>query len=173
MNKSITHILICCFGLVLCYSCAKQKPQLPSNKNHQQVDSTLLKIMQLNQVLSEKSDGELTNHVLENNLNYVRHEDGFWYKMEIQTQHEKIKQKETVEIHYKLFLLNGKLCEDVKQTLTLGKKQTIKAIEGMLLEMRHGEKVRLLAPWYLAYGQAGHGNDIQPYEQIEIELSVN
>ena len=127
----------------------------------------------MNQILAEKADGELTTFVLDNELDYVRHDAGFWYKAIVKTHKEKIKEKETIEIHYKVFLLNDTLYEDVKQTVTLGKKQTIKAIETMLLEMRHGEKVMLLSPWYLAYGQTGNKDLIKPYEQLKIELSVN
>ncbi len=166
---------IICIGLLLLVGCGKSKPQLPSNKPQAgATDSTLLSIVELNQTLAEKADAELAIHVANGDLPYVRHELGFWYLMQERTSGADIQPEQTVELLYKVYLLDGTLCEDIKRTARVGKKEVLEAIDCILPQLHAGEKVEILAPWYMAYGREGDESiGILPYQHVKIELIVN
>ncbi len=173
MKKYFSYLLLIVFSSVLFAGCGKRKPQLPSNKKQTQVDSTMLAMLEFNQTLVEKADAQLAEFVTDAEQDYVRHELGFWYKKTQSAQGDTLAVEQIVNIHYTVSKLDSTICEDVIETITLGKKQTIACIEAMLLEMCIGEQVEILSPWYLAYGQAGKERSVDSYEQVWIKLSVN
>ena len=71
----------------------------------------------------------------------------------------------------RILSLEGQLYSDIEQTAHAGKYELPSAIDANITEWHHGAKVKLLAPWYAAYGIKGT-DEIPPYENVMIELEL-
>lgn len=90
---------------------------------------------------------------------------------------EKITESSKVTIHYSGFFKDGKpfdssLDRGQPFTLNLGKGMVIKGLEEGLLQLHKGEKAKLIIPYHLAYGEAGHPPIIQPKSDLIFDIEV-
>lgn len=87
----------------------------------------------------------------------------------------KPKATDTVLVHYKGTLLNGKQFDssyDRKEPLSLPLSGVIKGwTEGVQL-MAVGSKYRFYIPYQLAYGERGAGQDIPPYSTLIFDIEL-
>jgi hypothetical protein len=77
----ISGILLLFF--IVLSSCVKQAPQLPANKTNR-FDSAAVALVQVNERLIESEDSLLKDYVSKSDSNFVKHETGFWYKIDKQ-----------------------------------------------------------------------------------------
>lgn len=167
---SIFAILLLCamFGT----SCKKTNPQLPANREDTE-KKTGLDMARLNQELIIKEDELLKQYVAEADTAFRKTDTGFWYKIDKQTQKERLEIDTPCEISYKLYSLDGTLLEEVDDlAVIVGRKEVIAGLDMGLQQMRVGEKATFIFPWSLAYGLKGYNNLVPPYTSIMYEVEV-
>ncbi len=152
-----------------CVSCQRPAPQLPANKS-ETIDSASLGLLELNEKMILSEDSLIQDYVKNSGINYVKHELGFWYKIEKSDLGNVIKANQECEITYRLFSLGNDFLLEQKETIIIGKKQLPTGIEEALKMMRKGAKADLVIPWYLAFGMKGNGKEIKPYTSLVVNI---
>jgi hypothetical protein len=67
--------------------------------------------------------------------------------------------------------MNGDLLADIEEYLSIGSGDWPLVINRSLKQMSRGEEMRIVAPWYTAYGAEGT-TLIKPYSNIIITLTT-
>jgi len=80
-------------------------------------------------------------------------------------------------IHYKGSLINGGILgssinKDEPLTFTIGSGEVIKAWDEALQNMRIGDKIKIIVPSHLAYGEYGHERKIPPFSTLIFEIKL-
>ena len=96
---------------------------------------------------------------------------GFWYTKTIKSNEEELQDGQEIALHIIINTFNGTLISDTKFTTHLGANNLPIAINRSLKMMRLGEQMRIVAPWYTAYGVEGT-SIIKPYSNLLITLTV-
>ncbi len=164
-------IVLLCAALA---GCGRQAPQRPSQRMGEapKADSAQLALLALNQQLTETADEQLHRLAQAQEENYALYENGTWVHIfEPGEADEPIREGEECTVHMRILSLEGQLYSDIEQTAHAGKYELPSAIDANITEWHHGAKVKLLAPWYAAYGIKGT-DEIPPYENVMIELEL-
>lgn len=156
-------------------SCGGKGPQIPSQRKGEapKADSTQLALLELNQQLRESADATLLHWVQRQEELYAQYEMGTWVHLTDvgRTESERIQEGEECTVHLRVTSLEGKLYSDTEQTAKAGKYELPAAIDANLQEWHHGAKMKMIAPWYAAYGIKGTDH-VPPYENVIIELEI-
>lgn len=176
-------VFIIVASLLLTMGCTRTKPQSPSNK-HSDTDSAAVALMMLNLKMAEAADAELVRWVrsTENRavsadgeessqLPYALTQWGCWYRLLHKTTEVPLTQGKTVTIHQQIYTLQGTLLLDSEETIEVGKRQVLQAVEQMLLLMHDKEQVEIIAPWYMGYGST-EAEGVIPYTNLRIILKI-
>jgi len=150
-------------------SCQRPAPQLPANKS-ETIDSTELRLLELNEKMILFEDSLIQNYVENSTANYLKHDLGFWYKIEKSDLGNSIQANQKCEIEYRIYSLENNFLLEQKETIIIGKKQLPTGIEEALKMMRQGANADLVIPWYLAYGMKGNGNEIKPFSSLVVNI---
>ena len=168
----ITAIGLLC---LLAAGCGQPNPQRPSRRMGQpQVDSTAISMIRFNQHMREEADRALQAKALSNpDEVYALYQWGAWVHIINPGDEDagKPQRDEECEIHMLIYSLDGRLYCDDARIVTLGKYEIPVAVDWNILEWYHGAKVKMLVPWYSAYGVKGT-DAIPPYENIVIDLDI-
>ena len=78
---------------------------------------------------------------------------------------------ETWRLHIKTYSLHGQLLLDTEQEYVIGRNELPMCIEMNISEWHRGTKVKIVAPWYAAYGMMGT-EDVPAYENVLLEISI-
>lgn len=171
-NGRMIHIAL--IGLVMLIGltgCNRVKPQGAANQA--EMDSTQLKLMEMNLLLAFDADRLLVDSVQASAAPYVMDQRGFWYCRMEQTDGLEVKQGMRVDYSARICdLASGALLEDRTEEVEVGKRETLRAIDMCFPEMREGEIFTLLVPYYNAYGRDGN-EYIEPLTNVRIELRIN
>ncbi len=166
MKYKLSYILIFLFILA---SCGKPRPQLPANKNNS-VDSTEINLRKVNEMLAQKEDSVVQAIIRKQPLPFKKATVGIWYYKEKETSRQLLTKSESSTVSYTVSTLNGETLESKKINIHFGKKEIPVGLEEGLKEMREGEKMRLIVPWYLGYGMTGNDN-IPAYTSLMYEIT--
>ena len=150
-------------------SCQRPAPQLPANKS-EAIDSTEISLLKLNEKMILSEDSLIRDYVEKADINYVKHELGFWYKIEKSDLENSAQANQQCKVLYRVYSLENTFLLEQNETIIIGKKQLPTAMEEALKMMRKGAKVDLIIPWYLAYGMKGNGKEIKPYTSLMVNL---
>lgn len=174
MNK-FGYILIL-LPLLLLSACRQTvRPQAPANRPVE--DDSALQLVLSNLQLTERTGEELARSVHQTGLPFVLHEQGFWALRTAESERPILLENEEVEIALQVSeielpeITEGHQIENSRQTIHVGKRETITAIDMLLAEARHGEQYTVLVPYFCAYGVAGNGN-VAPYANLRVELEI-
>ncbi len=165
MRRLIVAILASC---LLC-SCQRTKPQAPSHRSAQ--DTAQVALLLMTQRMAEEADKELTNYVNHIDSGYTLNEAGIWYRYTKRTNEKRWQKGENVLLHAQVYTMDGKLLIDSRETIALGKGETLLSIENILQTMRRNEACELLVPWYQAFGVSG-SEEVPPYTNIKINMET-
>jgi FKBP-type peptidyl-prolyl cis-trans isomerase len=169
--KKIGSLLVICLCLGF-FSCKKQAPQIPSNKIV--IDNSNAEtLLAINQNLAIKEDSLLEIFAKKKDKSFVKNEIGFWYKIDQAGNGLKVTDKSTCNFSYKLMLLNGKIVEEGKRQILIGKKQAIYGLEEGMKLLHHGDHATFIIPWYLGYGMNGNKPLIPPYTSIIYQIKLD
>ena len=163
-NKLLILLLIC---LAAC-SCKRVKPQSPANQPT--VDSIGMSASLINMRLAEAADIQLTEWVKHADTTYTLEDYGYWYCIYRHTDGDSILPQHKVELFYTATSLEGKLLEDCQTTIQVGRRESLWAIDHILPLMREGEAVKLICPYYTAYGKDGNDH-VPPLQNCIIDIT--
>lgn len=152
------------------FSCVKKTAQFPANKGNT-IDSTDINLRIVNESLTQKEDSIL--EILANNqkTKFNKTPSGIWYYKETKTELDPVQKYPSISFSYILFTVNGVKVDSGKKTVNFEKKEIPIGLEEGLKLMRKREKMRLIVPWYLAYGMKGESN-IPPYTSLIYEIEI-
>ena len=162
---------------ILVIGCHKTAPQRPTYHTQQsgvavlQEDSGLIKIIRYNEEQVDYANHFLAQWVVLDKRKWVLDEQSYWYLITEKGTGDTVKIEEERQIHLITRHLDGTLIADEEKIITVGKREVIVAVDDDLLHRRVGDKLEMLVPWYLAYGQFGN-EDAEPYENIYIQLTI-
>lgn len=170
-NKGLIIVLA---GLLL-IGCGGKGPQRPSHRMSEDpmADSIQLELLKMNGRLASEADKELRHIVKESGEDYALNDRGTWVLF-IDRGDEgrrKVRRNEECDVHMRVYSLSGELYQDIDMIAKIGQNELPPGIDWNIFEWYHGAKVKLLVPWYSAYGMKG--TDVIPaYENVMIELEV-
>ena len=168
-------LLISMFAVVVLSGCAGQAPQRPSQRMGEapQPDSTTLAVMNLNQQLAISADKLLAQYVQSLDEQYALYDAGTWIHVIDRGEEDGLMPKygEEWTIAMRTYNLEGKLLVDSEKFYVIGKQELPLAIEVNIREFHRGAQVRMIAPWYAAYGLKGT-EEVPPYENVIIEIEL-
>ncbi len=160
----VTLIMGCLF-----VSCTKTAPQLPTNKGNV-VDKNISNLLEVNQKLAIKEDSVLMIFAKKTDPKFKKSEIGFWYKVDVPTNAELIKDKDACKLSCTSLSLDMKVIQTEKVQIVIGKKQLVLGLEEGLKLLHRGESATFIIPWYLAYGRNGKGSHVKPYTSIIYQI---
>lgn len=85
--------------------------------------------------------------------NYTKTESGLYYVIKDTGSGEWIRYTDSVSFTYKAWLLNGKMVDNQKDTLSFPLRKLIGAWKEVMLELKPGAHVYFVAPPQLCYGE--------------------
>ena len=173
MTKNI-HITVSLIFLLLTISvvgCRKQPQQVRHLGEEQEMDSVTLAQLQFNQHMAEAANKGCYAMVEADSLQYTMDFFGFWYSKTIKTELDSVHKGENIELHLQIHEIGGELISDIKNNFTVGSGDLPLSIVRSLKMMRRGEQMRIIAPWYTAYGVEGT-SIIKPYSNLLILITI-
>ena len=159
------------FGLLVMVGCTQQPQPVRRMSEKQEVDSALMAQMAFNMQMASAADQACSRWVKNDSVAYVMDEFGFWYTKTVKLYAETLQAGEQVLLHLQMAELAGPLLADVAEEFTVGSGDLPVAINRSLKQMSRGEQMRIVAPWYTAYGTEGT-TLIKPYTNLVITLTI-
>lgn len=166
-NNGLYIILL----VLLMTGCHRTAPQRPTRLGEQRADSTVIRLIALNEQLSEQADRAILDWINRQQQEWTQLDCGAWIRKPINsTQPPQEGQEQT--IHLQVYSMSGALIYDCQRTVLVGREEGIPtAVSEVLREGLIGQEAQLVCPWYAGYGP--HGNDqISPYENILINVQI-
>lgn len=163
--------------LFLLVSCGKTPPQRPSFKGQKRVDSVAVQMLTMNQQMAQEADLQLLHYVDEQ---YALMEDNVWVKGlagemshgdSIRYQSLILKENDYISLSAEIYDLKGQHLSSHQSDAKVGRVDEIVAIVDRISQMKRGDSISMIAPWYVAFGSAGD-KDVPPYENVRIELKI-
>lgn len=129
----------------------------------------------LNLEIEEKT---LLNEYLKNeNINIKPTKSGLYIIKLKKGNGKKAKIGQIATIHYKGSFINGKIISSSinkgkPYKFKIGNDEVIKAWDEAILQMKVGDKVRIIVPSDLAYGKLGYKNKIPPFSTLIFDIKL-
>jgi hypothetical protein len=173
MTSFLRHSLRCGVVLMLLALVAcRQEPQKVRHISQQEEpDSALMAQMAFNMKMAGVADRACSDWVKQDSLTYAQDDFGFWYSKTIRLHADTLQKGEVVLTHIQVCELNGTLLADIQDYFPVGSSDLPIAINRSLKQMSRGEEMRVIAPWYTAYGAEGTAL-IKPYSNLIITLTT-
>ncbi len=169
---AVGTVLVCC----LLIACGKTAPQRPSQRSGEvpAEDTATLALLELNQRLVREADREVRV--------YVEHEPEAYALLEYanawccifdhgDTDGAAPQNNESWTLHIRTHDLEGRLLLDEHRAYFFSRGELPVAVDVLQPELRHGERLRIVAPWYSAYGMHGNGI-VAPYTSVVLDVTV-
>lgn len=157
--------------LSLLFSCKNNS----RDKKHEPIDLTE-KLKEMNRYMVEKESKKIDDFILAHNFNVTRTGSGLRYEIYRKGRGMKPAPHDTVEVNYKVYLLNENLCysnvNSPPMQMRLGTGEQITGLEEGLLNMVTGDKAHLVIPSHLAYGRSGDQNKIPPSSALYYDIEL-
>ena len=170
VGNSVLQMLL----VVLCCAFVACQPQ-PRPVRHlgekQEVDTALLAHMQLSMRMSEAADRACSAAAEADSLRYALDDFGFWFAKTVTYSGDRLVVGQEVVLHLQISELNGNLIADTKSSFVVGAGDLPLAVTRSLKMMGVGEQMKIIAPWYAAYGVEGT-KIIKPYTNLLIIVTV-
>jgi len=162
-------------SIALLAACNPVAPQRPTHRSGSapQIDSAQLAVLELNQQLAIAADKQLTLFAQSQEETYALYESHTWMTILSRGDESSACPAENEEwtIHMRVYDLQKNLLLDSEAAYPIGKNELPLAIEANIREMHHGTQVRMIAPWYAAFGMQGTAQ-VPPYENVIIEMEL-
>lgn len=156
---------------ILFVGCQKQPQKARHLNESQEVDSTMLAQMQFNAQMADAADKHCSDFIQADSIEYAMADYGFWYTKTVKGVGDTIQQGQEVSMHIQISEVGGELISDVKHHHIVGSGELPIAITHSLKMMCLGEQMRIVAPWYTAYGVEGT-SIIKPYSNLLIIITI-
>lgn len=126
----------------------------------------------------EKNEKSIQDYLTKNNLSAIRDSSGLYFiKTVTNPQGAKAKVGDEVAVFYRTFRLDGTLLASTDTTrkeplrFPFGANYHLPGVERGISLMRAGEKITLLLPFYLAYGNVNY-DQLPAYSPVRVELEL-
>ena len=156
---------------LLFIACQPQPQKARHLGEEKELDSTMMAQLELNAHLAEAADKDCSAYVQNDSIVYAMDSLGFWYAKTIATNSDTIQRGQELSLHIQVSELRGALISDVKHYHIVGNGELPTAIARSIRMMRVGDQMRIVAPWYTAYGVEGT-SVIKPYSNLLIILTI-
>lgn len=153
-------------------ACQPTPQQVKHLHQEQPIDSALLAQLQFNTRMATQADQACLDIVQNDTLQYTLDDFGFWYAKTISLPSDTLQVGQEVNAHIIINEINGNLTLDTKMPLIVGSGDLPTAINRALKIMCPGEQMRIITPWYAAYGIEGTST-IKPYSNLIILLTIS
>lgn len=169
MRVRLAYLLLC---LLMLASCG-QRPQSVRHLHEPQQEDTVLEAqLRFNLHMADAADKLCIEMVRQDSsLQYALDEFGFWYTKSVAVDGEMLQNGQEVELHLVLSELRGGVIADEQGVFVVGTSELPVAINRALKLMSIGEEMRIIAPWYAAYGIEGT-TLVAPYTNLRILMNV-
>lgn len=173
MTSFLRHSLRCGVVLMLLalVACHKEPQKVRHISQQEEPDSALMAQMAFNMKMAGVADRACGDWVKQDSLTYAQDDFGFWYTKTINLHADTLQKGEVVLTHIQVCELNGTLLADIEDYFSVGSGDLPIAINRSLRQMSRGEEMRVIAPWYTAYGSEGTAL-IKPYSNLIITLTT-
>lgn len=169
---AVGTVLVCC----LLVACGRTAPQRPSQRSGEAPaeDSAALALLELNQRLVLEADREVSAYVAHESEAYALLEyANAWFCVfdHGDTDGAAPQDNEAWTLRIRTHDLGGNLLLDEHRDYRFSRSELPIAVDVLQPELRHGERLRIVAPWYSAYGM--HGNaTVPPYTSVVLDVEV-
>lgn len=170
IGNTVSPLLLVVFAWLL-VACQPTPQRARHLGEEQEVDSALLARLQFNVRLSDAADKACSMMVEADTLRYELDDFGFWYAKTISHEGEDLVTGQEVMLHLQISELDGTLIADTKSSFVIGAGDLPLVVIRSLRMMVQGEQMKIIAPWYTAYGVEGT-KIIKPYTNLLIILTV-
>ena len=168
MKQKVIGLLI--IGLLI-VGCTQQPQKVRNLSQKNQPDSAMMAQMAFNTHMADAADKACRQWVKNDTIQYTIDNFGFWYAKTSNLYADTLQKGEKVLAHIQICELNGTLLADIKDYFLVGSGDLPIAINRCLKQMARGEEMRIVSPWYTAYGAEGT-TLIQPYSNLVITLTT-
>lgn len=172
MRRKARGFWLLTIGLWAMVGCTQQPQPVRRLSEKQEPDSALLAQLAFNQQMGNAADKVCSDWVKNDSATYVLDEFGFWYTKIVNQHTTPLQIGENILLHLQIAELNGPLLADIEEPFVVGSSDLPIAINRSLKQMSRGEQMRIIAPWYTAYGTEGT-RIIKPYTNLVITLTIN
>lgn len=148
--------------------CRRVKPQAPANKPVE--DTAQLAAIWAKQRLVEQANIKVTQAILNSGLNFTQDLTGYWYLKTLTTELDSLQKGDKINMHVSVYTLDSTMLEDYYVGLEIGKQESLRVFDFVLPDIREGEEVTLIVPYYWAYGELGN-EWVAPYTNVRIQLN--
>ncbi len=162
------YLLLC---LLVQAGCGKRPQPVRHLHEPQQEDTVLAAQLRFNLHMADAADKLCIEMVQQDSLRYALDDFGFWYAKSVVSGGDTLQNGQEVELHLVLSELRGGVIADEKGLFVVGESELPVAINRSLRQMCAGEEMRIVAPWYAAYGIEGT-TLIAPYTNLRIQMKV-
>ena len=171
LNINMVLVSGCLLLMMLVTGCNKS-PQPVRRLGDEKPDSLLMAQLYFNQRMISEADKQCLEYIKWDTLHsYVQDDFGFWYTILQRTAQEPLQKGQYADMHIQLYELNDSLVADIQGSLQVGSGELPVAINRTLNNIRQGEQVQIITPWYAAYGVEGTSL-IKPYSTLKIVVKV-
>lgn len=155
----------------LLLGCQKQPQKVRHLNETPKLDSVMMAQIEFNAQLADMADQDCRNFVEADSIQYAIDDFGFWYAKTIKANNDSVRQGQEVSLHIQISEIRGELISDIKHHHIVGSGEFPTAIAHSLTMMCIGEQMRIVAPWYTAYGVDGT-SIIKPYSNLLINITI-
>ena len=172
MRRKARGFWLLTIGLLALVGCTQQPQPVRRLSEKQEPDSALMAQMAFNMQMASAADKACREWVNNDSAAYVLDDFGFWYAKIIRQHADSLQTGEHILLHMQMSELDGSLVADVEELVVVGSGELPMAINRSIKQMSRGEQMRIIAPWYTAYGTEGT-RIIKPYTNLVITLTIN
>lgn len=172
MRRLAIRLLVIGYWLLWMVGCTQQPQPVRRLSEKQEPDSALMAQMAFNMQMASAADKACREWVNNDSAAYVLDDFGFWYAKIIRQHADSLQTGEHILLHMQMSELDGSLVADVEEPVVVGSGELPMAINRSIKQMSRGEQMRIIAPWYTAYGTEGT-RIIKPYTNLVITLTIN
>jgi FKBP-type peptidyl-prolyl cis-trans isomerase FkpA len=124
-----------------------------------------------------EEDSLLADYIKKSNIKVKPTESGLFFIKTASGKGKKIEKGSTVDVHVKLFSLDGQLLQssyENKKPITVhaGQGEVLPGWDEAMLMMRGGDKAKLILPSQIAFGRYGIEQQIPPCTTFIIEIEI-
>jgi len=158
-------------------ACGGPNPQRPSTRLGKgatvEADSAQLALMEYNARMVEAADKELMTLAQTREGEYAVYDTGTWMRIDDpgDLDAEAVSRGDRRTVAMRVYDLKGQLLIDSHREYTIGQMEMPFGIDMNVRHLHPGARVRMLMPWYAAFGM--QGNDyVPPYTNVIIDLEI-
>ena len=170
-NNAKIHVIIILIAAALMIGCQTEPQKVRRMSEKNTPDSAVMAQLKFNMQMASAADNACITLVQADSLQYAADDFGFWYTKTINLYADSLTRGEMVALHLQMMELDGTLLADVKDHFTVGTSDLPLVVNRCLKQMSRGEEMRIIAPWYTAYGAEGTAL-IKPYTNLIIVLKI-